>query len=324
MTSTDASNDTSTGAGPDSGSGPDAPATTRPEISVVVASVNGLPYPLSCLEALTAQRGAIPAEIIVADCTGASTVAAIKERFAQVRVLAFDEPKSVPWLRAAGIRAARGRLVAVTEDHCVPRPDWFERIVEVHARTGWAAVGGGVENDQDRLVDWAVFFCEYHQHMSPVPQGPSDFIPGMNVAYDMDALAPLEELFEEGLWENFLHDKLRAAGHVLGMDPSIVVGHRKHFTVRMFLAERFHYSRSFAGMRVAGAPLRRRLAWAAGSLLLPGLLVLRLTRNVIRRRQFVRQYVMALPLVVLFSLMWSVGELVGYLSGPGDSILKVR
>jgi hypothetical protein len=302
----------------------DSTHTTRPAISVVVASVNGLPYPIACLEALEAQQGSVSSEVIIADCTGSSTAAAIRERFPNVRILEFDEPKSVPWLRAVGIKAASGRLVAVTEDHCVPRPDWYERIVEVHGRTGWAAVGGGVENDQDRLVDWAVFFCEYHQHMSPVPFGPNDFIPGMNVAYDMDALEPLKDLFAEGLWENFLHDKMRAAGHVLGMDPSIVVGHRKHFTIPMFLAERFHYSRSFAGMRVADAPISRRLAWAAASFALPPLLIARLTRNVVRRRQFMKEYAMAFPLVVLFSVMWAIGEFVGYLFGPGDSLLKVR
>jgi hypothetical protein len=297
----------------------------RPDISVVIASVNGLPHPLTTLEALAEQEGDVRAEVILADCTGPATVAAVRERFPTVRVLAYDEPKSVPWLRAAGLREARARLVAVTEDHCVPRPDWYRRIIEVHDRTGWAAVGGGVENDSTtRAVDWAVFFCEYHQHMSPVPEGPSDFIPGMNVAYDMTALEPMRSVFEEGLWENFLHDRLRAAGHTIGMDPSIVVGHRKHFTIPMFLSERYNYSRSFAGMRVAGAPLRTRLAWAAGSLLLPGLLVGRLTSNVIRRRMHVGWYVRSFPLVVLFSITWSIGELVGYLTGPGDSLLKVR
>ena len=111
---------------------------------------------------------------------------------------------------------------------------------------------------------------------------------------------------------------------MIGMDPAIVVGHRKHFTVPMFLSERFHYSRSFAGMRVTGAPLLTRLAWAAGSVLLPGLLVGRLTRNVLRRRLHLGWYVRAFPLVVLFSVAWAVGEFAGYLTGPGDSILKVR
>lgn len=297
----------------------------RPDVSVVIASVNGLPYPLATLEALAGQEPAGNTEVILADCTGPSTVAAVRERFPDVRILAFDEPKSVPWLRAAGLREAKAPLVAVTEDHCIPRPDWLQRIQDAHDRTGWAAVGGGVENDSTtRVVDWAVFFCEYHQHMSPVPEGPNAFIPGMNVAYDMTALEPLRPVFEEGLWENFLHDRLRDAGHVLGMDPTIVVGHRKHFTVPMFLSERFHYSRSFAGMRVAGDPWRTRLAWAAASLLLPALLVTRLTRNVLRRRMHVGWYVRAFPLVVLFSIAWSIGELVGYLTGPGDSLLKVR
>ena len=287
--------------------------------------MNGLPYPLACLEALARQDAGPTAEVVLADCTGPSTVAAVRERFPDVRVLAFDEPKSVPWLRAAAIREARGRLVAVTEDHCVPRPDWLRRFVEAHRRTGWAAIGGGVENDAtSRAVDWAVFFCEYHQHMSPVPEGPNDFIPGMNVAYDMDALGPLRDVFAEGLWENFLHDRLRAAGHVIGMDPRIVVGHRKHFTVPMFLSERFHYSRSFAGMRVQGAPARVRLLWAAASLSLTPLLLGRLLRHVARRRQHVGWFVRSFPLIVLFTAAWSVGELYGYLTGPGDSILKVR
>ena len=28
--------------------------------------------------------------------------------------------------------------------------------------------------------------------------------------------------------------------------------------------------------------------------------------------------------VVMFTVAWSVGELAGYLTGPGDSLLKVR
>lgn len=297
----------------------------RPEISVVIASVNGLPYPLDCLEALAAQEGGPPAEVVLADCTGPATVAMVRERFPDVRILEFTERKSVPWLRAAGIRAARGRLVAVTEDHCVPRPDWCRRLVDVQRRSGWAAVGGGVVNDSTRrVVDWAVFFCEYSQHMAPVPSGVSEFIPGMNVVYDMEVLAPMLPAFEEGLWENFLHDRLRDGGFVLGMDADIVVGHKKHFTIPMFLSERFHYSRSFAGMRVAGAPLKTRLAWAGASFLLPPLLVARLTRNVVRRRRHLGWYLRSFPLVVLFSVMWAIGELAGYLTGPGDSLLRVR
>lgn len=302
------------------------PADVRqPLVSVIVPSLNGLPYPLVCLEALATQDSEIPMEIIVPDCTGPDTVVAINDRFPSVKVLTFDEPRTVAQLRAAGIEVAAGRLVAVTEDHCLPRPDWIRNIVEAHRQTGWAAVGGGVENDStDRIVDWAAFFCEYHHHISPVPPGPTRSVPGMNVAYDMEALASERGLFAESLWENFLHDRLHGEGFVLGLDPKIVVGHRKRFTVRGFLTERFHNSRAFSGLRVAGSPRWVRTAWAAASLLLPPLLLFRMTREIARRPAVRGRYLRALPLVVLFTLAWTVGELVGYLMGPGDSPLKVR
>ncbi len=303
----------------------DAGSPPAPDISVVIASVNGLPYPLACLDALARQEGDTRAEVILADCTGPATVAAVRERFPEVRILAFDEPKSVPWLRAAGMREARGRLVAVTEDHCVPRVDWLDQIAAAQRRTGWAAIGGGVANaSTGRLIDWAVFFCEYSQHMDPVQAGPAAFIPGMNVAYDMEALADMRDAFGDGLWDNFLHDRLRAAGHVLGLAPEMVVGHQKYFTVSMFWSERFHYSRSFAGMRVRGQSLTARVRWAAASVGLPLLLILRLLGIMLRRRQHLGWFVRALPLVMLFSVVWAAGEFWGYLTGPGDSLLKVR
>ncbi|MGH9190243.1 MAG: glycosyltransferase family 2 protein [Acidimicrobiales bacterium] len=302
----------------------DASGPARPAISVVIASVNGLPYPLACLDSLAAQESVVP-EVVLADCTGASTVAAVRERYPDVRILAYDGPKSVPWLRAAGIRAATGRLVAVTEDHCVPRPDWCRRLVEAQARTGWAAVGGGVANASTRrVVDWAVFFCEYSQLMLPVSESSEGAVPGMNVAYDMDALGELADVFADGLWENFLHERMRSAGHQVGVVEDVVVGHQKYFTIPMFLAERFHYSRSYAGMRVAGRRPAVRLAWAATSFALPPLLVARITRSVVRRPRYLGRYLEALPLVVLFSGMWACGEFWGYLTGPGDSLVKVR
>ncbi len=309
---------------PQPGDKPPAPAA-RPDVSVVIASVNGLPYPLRCLEALDRQDGDQNVEVIVADCTGPETVAAITERFPAVRVLSYDERKSVPWLRAAGIRTAHGRLVAVTEDHCVPRPDWINVMVEAAQRTGWSAIGGGVENGSvEHLIDWAVYFCEYHALMSPVPAGPATAIPGMNVVYDMDRLTDLRNVFGEGLWENFLHDHIRAGGHEIGLEPSMVVDHCKRFTIQMFVAERFAYSRAFAGRRVEGQTLGQRMTWAAKSFLVAPLVMARITRVVFQRRRHLGWYIRSLPLVALFSVVGAAGEFVGYLAGPGDSLVRIR
>lgn len=295
------------------------------DITVVVPSVNGLPYPLACLDALAAQEGGLAVEVVVADCTDPATAAAIAQRHPEVRVLHYDEQQTIPFLRSAGVAAASARYVAITEDHCVPRADWCRNLVDGLRRTGWAAIGGGVENGRRaRTVDWAVYFCEYHSLISPVAAGPATGVPGMNVAYDMERLGDLRGVFGEALWENFLHDRIRAAGHEIGLDPHVVVDHCKDFTVGMFTRERFHYSRAFAGKRVEGEPWSKRLAWAGATILLPPLLVSRIARAVFTRKRHRAWFVRALPLVVFFSTVWAIGEFVGYVGGPGDSLVRVR
>jgi glycosyltransferase involved in cell wall biosynthesis len=298
---------------------------SAPEISVVIASVNGLPYPLQCLDALAAQRDDVDLEVVVADCTGPGTAAAIHERHPWVKLVTFDSPQSVPALRSAGFEVARGRLVAVTEDHCVPEPDWVRALMDGQRRTGWAAIGGGVEiAPTRRAIDWAVYFCEYAGLMSPVPEGPSRAVPGMNVAYDMQQLASVRSIFLQAQWENVIHDQLREAGFEIGLDPSIVVNHCKHFTIAMFWSERFHYSRAYAGQRVAGTGLGTRMSWAVKALGLPPLVMMRIVRATVTKRRHVRQLARTFHLVVLFSVVWSVGELVGYVAGPGNSLVKIR
>lgn len=297
----------------------------RPDLSVVIASVNGLPHPLELLDALERERADVELEVVVADCTGAATALAIRDRFPWVRLLTWPEQRSIPDLRAAGVSAATGRLVAVTEDHCVPRPGWAKALIAGLQRTGWAAVGGGVENGATtRPIDWAVYFCEYANLMAPVRHGPATAIPGMNVVYDMDQLAEIRNVFTEGLWENVIHDRIRAAGFEIGLDPDIVVDHRKHFTIAMFLSERYHYSRAFGGNRLAGATVGTRLRWAAQSILLPPVLVARVLRAVISKGRHGGPLVRSAHLVIFFSVVWAVGEMVGYLFGPGDSLVRIR
>ena len=98
---------------------------SEPELSVVVASVNGMPYLGACLDAL--ERHAPAAEVIVADWTDEETRQVVAGRFPSVRLLSFDEPMTVPELRAAGIFAAPAPYVAVIEDHCNVTPGWADR-----------------------------------------------------------------------------------------------------------------------------------------------------------------------------------------------------
>jgi hypothetical protein len=292
-----------------------------PPLSVVVASVNGFPYLGRCLDALA--EHAPQAEVIVADCTDEETRRRVRAGWPSVTLLPADRPSTVPELRAAGIFAASAPHVAVIEDHCVVGPGWADRILAAHG-AGQAVVGGPVRNAATRrLRDWAAFFCEYSAFMEPLPAGPIGDLPGMNVSYDRPALAAIDDLLRAGRWETWLHPRLRARGFALHCDAGLIIHHDRDFGVREFLGQRYQYSRSYAGLRNADLG-RRRLAYALGWPLLVPLLYLRMARHVFRRRRHRREFLAATPLVLLYTLAWAVGEGVGYASGGGDSLLKVR
>lgn len=292
-----------------------------PPLSVVVASVNGLPYLADCLEALGRQTPEV--EVVVADWTDETTRRTIAERFPNVKLLSFSEPKTIPELRAAGIFAAEAPYVALIEDHCNVLPGWADRLVAAH-RAGHAVVGGAIKNAaDDRVRDWAAFFCEYSPYMPPVPAGSVADLPGMNVSYDREALQAIDDLLHQGRWEGWLHGRLRERGFELWSDPEAVLDHAKDFGVGEFLSQQYHYSRAFAGMRNPELGWKRAL-YALGSPLLVPLKYARILQNVRRRKSYGKELAYATPLILLYSIVWAGGEALGYAFGGGRSLLSVR
>lgn len=294
---------------------------TDPGLSVVVASVNGLPYLADCLTAL--ETRAPDAEIVVADWTDDATRETVRRRWPRVRLLSFDEPKTVPELRAAGIADTTSSYVAVIEDHCNVREGWADRIVELH-RAGRPVVGGPVYNAATaRSRDWAAFFCEYSASMAPAPVGEVETLVGMNVSYDRRALDAMRPLLEQGRWESDLHPHLQRSGLPLFADDAVALDHAKDFGFREFVSQRYHYSRSYAGMRLESLGAQRWVHLLGSPLLVP-VLYARIAGNVFRRRVHRRELLKATPLIVLYLCVWSFGEAVGYAFGGGRSLLKVR
>lgn len=294
---------------------------SAPELSVVIASVNGFPYVGRCLDALAEHAPQV--EVIVADSTDEASRRRLAEGWPDVRLLTFVERKTVPELRAAGIFAAQAPYVAVIEDHCLVGPGWASAALAAH-RAGKDVVGGPIRNVVTRRArDWAAFFCEYSAFMEPMEAGEVAGLTGMNVSYSRRALEAIDDLLREGRWETWLHPRLLERGLELYCVPAMVIDHDKDFGVREFLSQRWHYSRSYAGMRSETLGAGRYL-YALGTPLLPPLLSWRIARNVLERRAHRSELVRSAPLILLYTATWAAGEAVGYVAGGGRSLLEVR
>jgi hypothetical protein len=290
------------------------------DLAVVVASVNGFPYLGRCLDSLSTH--APGAEVIVAACEDAGLRRQVSEGWPEVRLVTVPDPVPVPKLRALGLKAASARYVALIEDHCVVRPDWARRIVAAH-REGHSVVGGAIGNGADeRIRDWAAFFCEYSEFMAPFETGAASALPGMNVSYDRRAIDAMAPLLEHGCYENWVHAHLRERGFELYADDRIALDHVMDFDVGVFLPQRYHYARAYAGMRNSDLG-PKRFVYLLGSPVLVPLGFYRIASNVLRRRLRGRLAV-ASPLVLLYTAAWTVGEAVGYALGGGRSLARVR
>jgi GT2 family glycosyltransferase len=145
----------------------------------------------------------------------------------------------------------------------------------------------------------------------------------MNVSYDRASLEAIDDLLREGRWESWLHARLRERGFRFWSDPDAAIEHAKDFDLREFLSQRYHYSRSYAGMRNPDLGPKRFVYLAGSPAILP-LMYWRIARNVLRRGRKRRELAAATPLILLYMGVWVVGEAIGYAFGGGRSLLKVR
>ena len=296
---------------------------TEPALTVVVPSVNGLGDLPDCLTALSKQRADVNLEVLVADRCGEPLRGEVRRRFPWVRLLEAAPGTTIPDLRALAFREAKGASVAVIEDHVIVPPGWARALLDAQAGAD-VVVGGAVENAAvDRTVDWAAFLCEYSHCILPLPDGRVDWVTGNNVIYPRALLDRYESVLGRGQWENRLHDAMRRDGVPLVCRPQISVGHKKHYTVGEYLSQRYLYARSYAGARVADASLPKRLGYGVAALALPPLLMYRTVSRVLSKRRHRAELVRSLPLLAMFVVSWAVGEMVGYVAGPGDSLAKV-
>ena len=297
------------------------------DISVIIPMVNDFSDLRDCLNALKAQQDA-RVEIIVVDRKGPVIHANLDREFDReadaITLIPTAPDATIPQMRCIGIRAATAPAVAVIEDHVMVPPGWARAGLDLLAEGHDVVAGPVVNAATEARVDWAAFLCEYSAVLPPLPEGPSEGLPGNNVIYRRDVLMAHDALLGEGRWENYLHDAMKADGTELIMSSKLTAGHKMHYTFGLYMSQRFLYSRAYAGMRVAGAPLSRRLTMAAAACALPALMFFRVVKNILSKGGHTGHLIRSLPMLAAFCVSWGAGEVVGYLAGDGGALAKVR
>lgn len=292
-------------------------------ISVVVPCTNELSDFQASATALRSQSGPVP-EIVAVERLGPEFVAAITKEFPEAKIVSVPAGTTIPEMRAAGIRAATADAIGVIEDHVIVPPHWTEAMLGEIAN-GSDVVAGPVENHAtETLVDWAAFLCEYSAVLPPLNDGPSDWLPGNNTVYRRQVLQRFDALLDDGKWENHLHDHIKKDGGTLTLRNDIISGHKMHYTFGLYFSQRYLYSRSFAGMRVSGETLPKRILMGCMAFALPPLVYYRVVRNVTTKGRHLSELRRSLPMLVPFSISWGAGEIAGYWFGAGNSLSKVR
>ena len=291
-------------------------------LSVVVVTVESAGRLRACLDAI--QRQKAPVEILVPWDGSHGACAALRQQFPNVRFTVAGRQKlTFAQLRAHGISQATGDIVAITEDHFTPAPDWCRQILEAH-REPHAAIGGAVEKQTpDTVLNWAFYLADYLRYLDP-PEGPSAHLTDGNVTYKRAALMEIRNVWEVEFHENLIHAALRARGQSLWLSPRIVVRQRRQMTLRNAIRDRYAFGRLFGSTRVEGMSLAGRLKFMVLCLVLPALLLLRVASHLLRTRRYVAASLRALPALVLISIVWAWGEFVGYITMRPDRSLSAR
>ncbi|MFN0109143.1 MAG: hypothetical protein ACKVZH_09860 [Blastocatellia bacterium] len=302
-------------------------STQEPQLSVIVAIIAGGSVAMSnCLTALEPGALELGAECIVPFDDRLDGVEQLAARFGWVRFVdarsKVDSKRFGDFsrehhdiLRAIGLNQATGKIVALLEDHAAPSPGWCRAMLDAHRGTE-AAIGGAVENGVDRLLNWAVYLCDFGRYQNPVPTGPAEFLSDSNISYKRQTLEQVRDLWQDAFHETPLNWELRKRGELLRLDPGMVV-YQARYGLRMMpaLRERFVWGRSFAGTRAKAMSLAQRGVFCGLSFLLPALLTLRIVRLALSKRRHLNRIIPALPLVALLQCLWSLGELAGYITG---------
>jgi glycosyltransferase involved in cell wall biosynthesis len=288
---------------------PDAAGAT-PLASIVLPVRNGVPVIGDCLRSILSMDAPRELyEVIVVDNGSTDETRDVVLAFGDEVVL-LDEPRQgAGAARNRGIRAARGRFIALTDADCTVDPRWLPALLVHLEDQTVGVVGGAVLSRQSG--NWIERFGErIHDQRAAIERYDPPYVASGNWASRRDVLISAG-LFDESLLRGQDADlsiRIHRSGFQLRYADEARVFHRNESTLHGLAREGFqHGAASFAVNSRLGLPGARTPLWGVHRRLLAD--IVRLFRSPGREA----------ILMLLFNLGKSTGELVASFGAPSGS-----
>jgi hypothetical protein len=241
----------------------------------------------------------------------------------QIRVISGPAGSLIPHLWRDGILAASGERLATTTAHCIPVQGWVEALIAADLKD--AAYGGTIENDPNADAKArAIFVLRYSAFAPPETKHDVRDLAADNALYRRSDLLRHKDLLQRGFWEPAFHNRFRAEGIRLILDPTLRVMHRNSYSAREFIAQRFAHGQEFGLARARKQSFLRSLLLI---LLAPCIFVVWINRiaSTSRRKLELRNQLKGAWIwLAVFTLAWTAGETFGYVTGIRNRLAAPR
>lgn len=290
---------------------------SRPALSVILVT-DAFSTVEPVVRRLRAQSVAEKVELVIVTPSpdAVREQAGSSDGLAALRVIGIDGLVPLSPARAAGVRAGAAPVVFVGETHSYPEEGWAEALIEEHAND-WAAVVPGFGNaNPSGALSWAGFLADYGSWLNSLPPRELSMIPTYNTAYKRAALLELGTRLDLLLTtSDELPVELRARGGRFVFQPSARIDHVNVARPWPWLVERYLGGLLTANSRMQRWSRGRRLIYAAGSPLIPLVILSRVATGVSTARAAYGFSFGVYPALLLSAVLSAAGEFVAYLGG---------
>jgi glycosyltransferase involved in cell wall biosynthesis len=224
------------------------PLSLVPQVSVVVATFNGARTLRQCLESL-ARLNYRDYEVILVDDGSTDPTPDIAKSFPSIRYIRQTN-QGLSAARNAGIRAARGEIIAFTDDDCRADEDWLYYLVNDLLRSDCAGIGGhNFLPPDDSCVAAAVVVSPGGPAHVMLTDREAEHIPGCNMAFYKWALEQIglfDPVFRKAGDDVDICWRLQDGPFKIGFSPAGFVWHYRRATVKAYLKQQSGYGEAEA------------------------------------------------------------------------------